>query len=295
MRIRKFLFFQTVLGLINIVSFFLVGCAPKDKNSNKSLFVGILSFDSSFLDLKKTAEESDLGSSDAFEVTSISPQIVFEDSSFTIEGKNLNSVTKEQLFGGEIFKFVKLTSVSESKIIVSVVFCPSSHLFILSSGNNETNSKISIPCLGNYRNSVLPLFYELGVGIQPFIPQFAENSLVVLQTMGTLEFISNPPLPKGIQMNAETGEIFGIPLETTGNEIRSFQMIARVKANQNLKIESYLTMIVVSGEEKFNRTCRPIAETSTCFGPSPHVCNNRSGCFKSLLSCLMDSKCGFSE
>lgn len=293
MRIRIFLFFQTVLGLVIIVSFFLVGCAPQDKNSDKSLFVGVLSFDSSFSDMKKTAEEMDLGSSDAFEVTSISPQIVFENSSFTIVGKNLSPVTGTELFGDGFSKYLEIKDQNSSQMVMSVFLCPGSSIAVFSSGDKK--SQLSIPCLGRFRFSLRTLFSELGVGIQPIVPQFNENSLELLRSMGEIEFIAEPPLPTGIQINPETGEISGTPMETTGNEIRTFQVVVRIKSNPHLKMESQMKMIVVSEEEKFNRTCRPIAETSTCFGPSPHVCNNGSGCFRSLFSCLMDSKCGFSE
>lgn len=295
MRIRIFLFIQTVLGLGIIVSFFLVGCAPKDKNSDKSLFVGVLGFDSSFSDMKKTAEEMDLGSSDAFEVTSISPQIVFENSSFTIVGKNLSSVTGTELFGDGFSKYLEIKDQNSSQMVVSVFLCSGSSIAVFSSGDKKSQLPISIPCLGRFRYSLRTLFLELGVGIQPIVSQFSENSLELLRSLGEIEFISEPPLPTGIQINPETGEISGTPMETTGNEIRTFQVLVRIKANPQLKMESQLKMIVVSGEEKFNRTCRPIAETSTCFGPSPHICNNGSGCFRSLFSCLMDSKCGFSE
>ncbi|MCW7494432.1 hypothetical protein ND861_17430 [Leptospira sp. 2 VSF19] len=292
---RFFLIFPTVLWSLIIFSLFLIGCAFKDKNTEKSLFVGILGLVSSFSEEKKTAEETSSGSSAEFEVLSVSKEFVFESANFTLEGKNLDTATGIQLFGDGFSKFLKIIEVSSSKIVVTVLHCSDSPFVVFPFGDKGNQRQISIPCLGSFRYSLRSLLYEQGVGISPLQPQFNQNSLELLRTLGDLEFISEPALPEGIQINKETGEISGIPLETTGNEFRSFQIVLRVKTNPSLKIESQLKMIVVSEEEKFNRTCRSISQTSTCKGPSPHLCSNSSICYISQFGCLTDPKCGFSE
>ncbi|TGL86060.1 hypothetical protein EHQ68_09370 [Leptospira congkakensis] len=244
---------------------------------------------------RETGQDSGFGSEDVFSIESVSPTVVLENSNFTIVGKNLENVTEKQLFGDDHSKFLKFTEVGNTKITVSVEFCSDSHFFVPSSGNKENNHQISISCLGPFRYPIHSAKFDLGVAITPISPNFSENSLKILKSLGEIKFALESKLPDGILLDANTGEISGIPTETTGNEFRSYKVFAESKSNPYLKIQSHVRMIVLTVEEKINRTCRAFVETSTCRGPSPHRCSNSSVCYMSQFACGIDPKCGFLE
>ncbi|WP_167880100.1 hypothetical protein [Leptospira brenneri] len=288
-------FFILKIFSLVVVCFLGLSCLGKDAKSKDGWMVSLLGLALPIAEDEEIPNERNSHPTNDYLVHSVSPSVVLENSSFFIEGKNLKAVTEKQLFGEGFSKFLNFSEVTDSKITVSLQLCPDSSLVFPGSGDKEKSHQISIPCLGSFRYSVRSPKFDLGMTITPFAPNISAQVLEVLGTLGELEFVLESNLPLGMQMNSKTGEILGTPTETTGNEFRSYNIIAQVKSNPNFRIKSQVRMIVVSEEEKMNRTCRSIAETSTCRGPSPHVCSNSSICYTSQFACEMDSKCGFIE
>ncbi|TGK84644.1 hypothetical protein EHQ24_06540 [Leptospira noumeaensis] len=289
------LFLSYKIGLFVTSFLILLSCSAKDPNSDGSWMVSLLGLISLAGEGQTTVEEPGLRPAGVYSVDSVSPSVVMENSSFSIEGKNLENVTEKQIFGEGASKFLKFTEVTNTKITVSVTLCSDSPFQIVPSGSPSGNNQISIPCLGSFRYMLRSMSFLLGMSITPEAPKFSENSLRVLRSLGEIEFVSESNLPEGIYLDKNSGEIKGIPTETTGNEYRFYPIRAVLKSNPTLKIQSQVKMIVLTEEEKLNRTCHAFVETSTCRGPSPHRCSNSNICYTSQFACEMDIECGFSE
>lgn len=287
------LFYILELSLFAVFCFFISSCASKESTERESLFLSLLGFISPFAEEKQTPNKPGFESENSYQIHSFSPKVIVENSNFSIEGENLSDVTEEQLFGAGYSKFLQFTEVTKSKITVSLHLCPDSKLIFPSSDYKETSHQISIPCFGSFRYSVRSVILELGFPMNPVKPFFSGDSLDILRGLGEIEFVTLSPLPQGVLIHQETGEITGTPTETTGNEFQSYTVHARLKTDPTFRIQSLFPLIVVSEEEKNNRTCRPISSTSTCMGPSPHSCANSSLCYTNLFGCKIDSKCGF--
>ncbi|MCW7489482.1 putative Ig domain-containing protein [Leptospira meyeri] len=293
---KIFQFLILKIGLF-VTSFFVVlSCSTKDPNGSGSWMVSLLGLVSPAADgNRETGQDPGFGSTEVFSIDSVSPTVVLENSEFTIVGKNLENITEKQLFGAGYSKYLKFKEVTNSKITVSVEFCADLYFFIPLSGNNENSRQISISCLGSFRYPIRTAKLDLGKAITAISPNFSENSLKVLKSLGEIKFVLESKLPDGILLDPNSGEISGTPTETTGNEFRSYKVFAELKSNPTFRIQSEVRMIVLTEEEKINRTCRVMVQTSTCKGPSPHLCSNSSVCYMSQLACEMDSKCGFLE
>ncbi|MGE8723047.1 hypothetical protein ACO2KH_17725 [Leptospira terpstrae] len=285
--------FNLTLSSIALYCFLLLSCAPKEGSAKESWFVSLLSLSTPFLEDKKIPETLGSGFENSYFIRSISPNIVMENSNFLIEGENLSHLTEKQLFGDEYSKFLQFTEVTDSKITVSLHLCPDSPFVLQSTGNTDSNSLFSIPCLGPFRHSIRSLKFVLGIPMEPISPNYSGNSLDLLRSLGEIEFVIDSPVSAGIQLHPVTGVLLGTPTETTENEFRFFTVSAQLKTNPNLRIQTSFQYIVVTDEEKTNRTCRSISQTSTCMLPSPHVCSNSSQCFTSRFACEMNAKCGF--
>ncbi|TGK46131.1 hypothetical protein EHQ16_00500 [Leptospira kanakyensis] len=289
------LFLSYKIGLFVTSFLILHSCSAKDPNSDGSWMVSLLGLISPAVESQTTVEEPGLKPASLYSVDSVSPSVVMENSSFTIEGKNLENVTAKQMFGEWIFKLLKFTEVTNTKITVYVTFCSDKPFQIVPSGSQSGNQQISIPCLGTFRYMPRSLSFLLGMSITPVAPNFSENSLKVLKSLGEVEFVSESNFPEGIYLDKNSGEIKGIPTETTGNEYRFYPIRAELKSNPTLKLQSQVKMIVLTEEEKLNRTCRAFVETSTCRGPSPYRCSNSNICYTNQFACEMDLECGFTE
>ncbi|MDF3821053.1 hypothetical protein P3G55_14165 [Leptospira sp. 96542] len=291
MKHKMIRFSAKFLCVIFLVIGVLVSCLSKGTESEEILFASLFSL------LTPEIPETDLEGGDvSFTIHSISPTVIIENSQFTIEGKNLNKTNEKELFGDGYAKFLQFVEVLDDKITVSLHMCPSSKLSFPISGKNITEGNISIPCLGSSRFPLKSLKFDLGIEIDPIVGSsvvYPPQTLETLQTLGEIEFLVEGVLPNGISLHPESGELSGVPTETTENDFKSYPIIARLKANPLVKIVSKINLIVLSAEEKNNRKCRSISSTSTCRGPSPHVCTNSSLCYTSRLSCEISQKCGF--
>ncbi|MBM9592250.1 putative Ig domain-containing protein [Leptospira sp. 201903075] len=291
---KKFILLFT-LKLCSLAVFFLFtwSCSAKESKDSGSWAVNLLGLVSHFPEDKGISDPATSVSEESYTIRSVSPTVVFENSNFSIEGENLSVLTRERLFGEGSGKFLEFTEMTDTKITVSLFRCPDISLVLLPSDKKENNQSLSIPCLGSFRYLVRSMQLELGLSLVPISPIFLGNSLEILRSLGEVEFVSLSPLPAGIHLNPDTGEIKGTPTETTGNEFQSYTVFVRLKTDPEKKITSSFQLIVVSEEEKNNRTCKSISQTSTCRGPAPHVCSNSSVCYTSQSACVMDSRCGF--
>ncbi|TGL33515.1 Ig domain-containing protein [Leptospira perdikensis] len=276
-----------------LIFLFTLSCFTKEAHQSGSWVTHLLGIVSTFTAEKKMPDSSDSTLEGSYSVRSVAPNVVLENSQFLIEGENLRHLTVGQLFGEGFEKFLEFTEVTESKIIVSLFRCPDSSLVLRSSPNQENNHPISIPCLGSFDYSVRTLKLDLGQPFSPVIPIFSTNVWEILQTLGEVEFVSSPPLPVGIHLHPDTGEIKGMPTISTENQFRSYTVVARLKKNPETKLSSSVQLIVLSEEDKKSRICKSIAETSICRGSTPHSCANSSVCFISQFACETDLKCGF--
>ncbi|TGM81416.1 hypothetical protein EHR01_01020 [Leptospira mtsangambouensis] len=287
---KKIILFLT-LKVCSLVTFFLLAlsCSEKGSQFGEPWLLNLLSLVSPVSGDQKN--ENSFGSENSFKVNSVSPNIAMENSIFSIEGENLKELSEEQLFGEGYSKFLKFTEVSDAKITVSVILCPEESFVFPSSSQSE--NRITLPCFGSKTFVLRPFKWEQGLPISPTISLFATNSFQTLRNLGEIEFVTKPSLPEGIQILPETGEIYGTPLETTENEFRSYTITAQLKTDPSVKLQTTANVLVVSEIEKNNRTCKPLAVTSTCRGPAPHTCANASVCYTSQFVCIVDSKCGF--
>ncbi|MBL0953475.1 MAG: putative Ig domain-containing protein [Leptospira sp.] len=227
-----------------------------------------------------------------FEIHSITPDVLLENTNFVITGKNLLSLSPNELWGEGGDKYVSFTNTSDDEIQAQVKVCPNSMIEVLIVSPSKGKEKRLLPCLGSFHYSFRSYFLETNQEIENFEPRALNPSLQGLVNLGEIVFGIEPKLPSGISFDSKTGIVTGVPTNSTNQMFQSFQVTASLKTNPELKIHSEFRLIVLTNEEKNNRTCREISATSTCNGPSPHVCSNSGKCFMSKLACISDSECG---
>ncbi|XDD47518.1 Ig domain-containing protein [Leptospira sp. WS39.C2] len=286
-----------IVNLSFIVSFliFLVVCSnlgkPKHSLWIQSLFV------IGNLPLSDTNKEKNdpptTGIQSEYEIHSMKPNILIEDESFEIIGNNLMKSLDADILGSGTNKYITYLETSDTKLIGHINRCPSVPIEIIT-GNSEIGfQKQFFPCLGSFPYSLRSFILDLNQPLPNMSPVTSDTSLEFLSNLGEIQFEINRSLPVGMSFDQKTGIISGIPLQTTNNEFLSFIVYAKLKDSPEVKIKTFFTLIVLTNEEKSNRTCRSISPSSTCNGPSPHTCTNASKCFYSQMACIKDPKCGF--
>lgn len=282
--------YAKIMIMISFV-FVLLDCSGNSNSNFSSWMEGIL------LVVKvpqvETSTEPDkptLGNE--FEIHSITPDVLLENTNFVIKGKNLLLLSPKELWGEGGDKYVSFTNTSDDEIKAQVKLCSNPMIEVLFVIPSKGKEKRLLPCLGQFYYSFRSYFLETNQEISNFEPRVLNPSLQTLVNLGEIVFGIEPQLPSGISFNSKTGIVTGIPTSSTNQMFQSFQVTASLIKNPELKIHSEFQLIVLTSEEKNNRTCREISATSTCNGPSPHVCSNSGKCFMSKLACISDRECG---
>lgn len=237
-------------------------------------------------------EETGDNPSHFYTINSVTPKVLMENTNFVLEGKLLGSLSAIQLLGEGGYKYAQILEQSDSQILLHLQFCPKSELIFLKSNDPEVKEKIVLPCFGNFRYPLRNLVLNWMETIDPVSPLEPNQYIDSLRALGEIEFAMEPTLPMGLRLNQITGALFGTPAETTNDEFQTFQITARLKEDPSIYIQSHLSLIVLTPEERENRKCRSISSTSTCRFPSPYTCSKANLCFSGQLSCLMDLRCG---
>ncbi|MCW7462040.1 Ig domain-containing protein [Leptospira limi] len=282
--------YAKIIVMISFV-FVLLNCSDNSNTNFSSWMEGIL------LVVKvpqvETPNEPDKPTlENEFEIHSITPDVLLENTNFVITGKNLHLLSPNELWGEGGEKYVSFTNTSDDEIKAQVKRCSKPILEVLFVIPSKGKENRFLPCLGSFYYSFRSYFLETNQEIVNFEPRELNPSLQGLVNLGEIVFGIEPELPSGISFDTKTGIVTGIPTSSTNQLFQPFQVTASLKTNPKLKIHSDFQLIVLTSEEKNNRTCREISATSTCKGPSPHVCSNSDKCFMSKLACVSDTECG---
>lgn len=282
------------LFLIFSFVFCLVVCLEKEKPAFSNWFTSLLVLGSEKPHEPNQDSEGNRGPTEtnATQVYSFSPEILFENSNFEITGKNLLSLSEVDLFGENAKKMITFLESSNTKITAHVSLCPTTSFEIPIQDPKIGRVNQKVTCLGTFSYSRRSYTLDTNIAVTNMMPLDSNPSLLSLRQLGEIQFHIEPSLPEGLQFNSVNGNVSGIPIGTTNNEFQVLTVTASLKEKPHIKIDSQLKMIVLTPDERINRTCHPISATSTCNGPSPHVCSNVSKCFLSQFACLTDSKCG---
>ncbi|WP_246834358.1 Ig domain-containing protein [Leptospira levettii] len=279
--------------ILVMTSFVLVlfGCSDNSNSNFSNWMEGILlTVKVPQVETLNEPNEPTLGNE--FEIHSFTPNVLLENSNFVITGKNLLLLSPKTLWGEVGDRYVSFISTTDQEIKGQVKVCPSPMIEVQIVSPSNGKEKRLLPCLGSFYYSFRSYFLETNQAISNFEPRALNPSLQGLVNLGEIVFGIEPQLPSGIFFDSNTGMVTGIPTTSSNQMFQSFQVTASLKSNPELKIHSEFKLIVLTSEEKNNRTCREITATSTCNGPSPHVCSNSSKCFMSKLACISDIECG---
>ncbi|TGL72134.1 Ig domain-containing protein [Leptospira jelokensis] len=280
---------------LRIQIFFLCGClvfcSSKESTPNSHIFANLLAFVGSAIENPNEKEEKEEENQKYFVIDTVSPRVLLENTEFVLKGKSLSSVTEIDLLGDGAKKYVFIVEQSDSKILLHVSYCPTLELNLIRTNEPGVANKLLVPCLGSFRYSFRNLILNLGEVIEPIPPTESVN-LQRLRSLGEVSFSVDKTFPTGLHLDQNTGEIFGTPTETTGDAFQTFSIVAQLKEDPLVKINTQISVLVVTEAERENRICRPVSTTSTCRYPAPYSCANAGICFQGQFSCLMDIRCG---
>lgn len=230
-----------------------------------------------------------------FDIYSGSPIVWKTGQHFELYGRNLQDSNVESIFGPDGSKFISFDDVSENTILGTVVSCPNAFDWD-SKVRFPNNNQSEFVCLDSLPTNYHVLKKEIGVPFEKTTLLKVHHSHEFFNSflkLGETEFRILEPLPLGLSLDPKTGELSGNPTEGTGNTTREYTLNLRLKDRPQIFVEGKISLLIVTAEEKLNRTCRPFFRTSTCNFASPYHCDNAPGCRSSLFGCLMEDGCGF--
>ncbi len=214
---------------------------------------------------------------------------------FELYGRNLQASNVESIFGPDGSKFFSFDDVSENTILGTVVSCPNAFDWD-SKVRFPNNNQSEIVCLDSLPVNYRVLKKEMGVPFEKtplLMVHHSHEFFFSFLKLGETEYRILESLPLGLSLDQKTGELSGSAREGTENTIREYTLQLRLKDRPDILVEGKIRLLIVTSEEKLNRTCRPLQRTSTCNFSSPYHCDNAPGCRPSLFNCLMDDGCGF--
>ena len=292
-KIPTFCYFN--VSFVCLFLFCLVECSKPNTQSLSHWIASLV-----LLETDQTKESNvgaeeipDEGRTSLYQIHSFTPDILIENTSFVMTGKNLDALSKSDVFGESATKLVTFFETSEEQITGYLRFCPAKKIEVELVTPNVGRKIHYIPCLGSFRYSPSSYLLEQNQPVSLFGPLESHPYLQTLRSLGTISFSINPILPSGLVFDESTGIVSGIPTVTTKNEFLVFTVTAELDQKPFVKITSPLKLMVLTPEEKTNRTCRAISATSTCNVPSPYTCSNSSQCFTNQMACFTDPQCGF--
>lgn len=254
----------------------LFHCKPKDSLTSDPVLVSTLLYQISIQNRP--------------EIQSITPNVVFENSKITIKGTNFLKTNQTKLYIDNKIEFdIEEKNENFMTARIPTGISRSGPIYIsLGKASFAESSKIFFEKDLKYDSKFFPLVQN-----SSNLKNLIKNEFLTSSANGTqLTFFSEDTLPLGMSLDPNNGEVSGIPSElTTG--ILNYRVSCSPKDDPSAKLSGNFNLLVITAEEKPNRTCNYMGIASGCFAGFSHSCPNASSCFAFISDCQTSIECGF--